>query len=265
MAEGLKQRILTAIGFGIPFLVLLLFNDITRVILLAILILLSAMEFLGLKHSKLFKTPVAIFSLSVSILILAVSVFFNQYYLFFLYAALISGVILLFNLFSGQKSLLDKGHGLFSMIYTTLPYTALVASRDAVDFKLVFFSMIILIWISDSSAYFVGKSVGKKKLMPSVSPGKTWEGFLGAGMITLICSYIFFSLNPQYSMTTWLFIGLAVWLFGSAGDLVESKFKRSINIKDSGSLLPGHGGILDRFDGFFFCIPFVLIIIEILN
>lgn len=265
MAEGLKQRIITAIGFGIPFLAFLLYNDTSRIILLSILILFSAWEFLGLKNKRVINNPFIILSLLITATILSLAILFNEYYSYFLFAALLSNILLLLNLFLGKKSILDSGYRIYSSIYTTLPYAALIASRDVIDFKLVFLSMILLIWISDSSAYFVGKSVGKNKLMPSVSPGKTWEGFLGAGMITLICSYIIYSLNPNYSMTAWLLVGLAVWLFGSAGDLVESKFKRSVNVKDSGNLLPGHGGILDRFDGFFFCIPFVLIIFEILN
>ena len=96
-------------------------------------------------------------------------------------------------------------------------------------------------------------------------PGKTWEGFWGAGLLTLLSSYFFFSYWESYDLRIWALIALSIWLFGSLGDLIESKLKRSLNIKDSSDIIPGHGGFLDRFDSFIFCIPFVLAIVQILN
>ena len=123
----------------------------------------------------------------------------------------------------------------------------------------------IIIWTSDSAAYFVGKNLGKHKLMPSISPGKTKEGFLGAGIIVIIISYIIYSFAGIFNMQGWALIGLIIWLIGSFGDLVESKIKRRAGIKDSSNILPGHGGFLDRFDSFIFCLPSVLLIYELLK
>ena len=139
---------------------------------------------------------------------------------------------------------------LISILYIVIPFCCIISSANTGFFMQIVIGSLILIWTSDISAYFVGKSIGKHKLMPSISPGKTWEGFFGAGMITCIASYILASFYINFDFQTWLLIGLSTWLFGSIGDLVESKIKRKLNIKDSGSILPGHGGFLDRFDGY---------------
>lgn len=116
-----------------------------------------------------------------------------------------------------------------------------------------------MIWISDIAAYFVGKNFGKHKLFESVSPKKTWEGFMGGGVFTILaavaCSYIL----PNIGLIHWVAIGLIVWLLGSLGDLVESAMKRHFMIKDSGTILAGHGGFLDRLDSFIFAISFVML------
>lgn len=108
---------------------------------------------------------------------------------------------------------------------------------------------LILMWTNDTGAYIAGKSFGRKKLFERVSPKKTWEGFIG-GVVLSICGALI--LAQYYTILAhhdWLIIALFVSIGGTFGDLAESMFKRSIDVKDSGSILPGHGGILDRFDG----------------
>ena len=272
MAEGLKQRVITAIAFGIPFLGALFYNDQSRIILLVIICIGSAFEYAGLQKKKWFTHPLHLISIALIILLVFVStlnyhpyvlgvIAFDGFHKLILYAGLIINTLFIANLFTGVFPVHRKAPWLANIIYASLSYMILMSTSPEL-LSVIFISMIILIWVSDSSAYFVGRSIGKNKLMPSVSPGKTWEGFLGAGMITLITGYIISTIYTQYPMQSWILIALCVWLFGSVGDLVESKFKRSIEIKDSGSLLPGHGGLLDRFDGFFFSIPFVVFLVE---
>lgn len=160
-------------------------------------------------------------------------------------------------------------------------YTMLGQMYIAVPFALVFFlsfqinvmgeatfdmllplSLFIFLWVNDSGAYCTGSLTGRHKLFPRISPGKTWEGSIGGGILVLIVAGIigYFAnndpTNPHLlSMGEWMGLGLVVVVFGTWGDLVESLFKRTLGIKDSGNLLPGHGGMLDRFDSSLLAIP----------
>ena len=115
--------------------------------------------------------------------------------------------------------------------------------------------LVILIWTNDSFAYLVGKNFGKHKLFPSVSPKKTIEGFIGGVVFSLIASYVIYRYVGEFSLINWLFIGLIASVLGTFGDLVESKFKRQAQVKDSGTIMPGHGGLLDRLDSIIFSSP----------
>lgn len=120
--------------------------------------------------------------------------------------------------------------------------------------------VIFIIWSGDSFAYLVGSWIGKTKLFPSVSPNKTWEGTIGGGVFALITGFLYFYFKEINSASYWMILGVVIYIFGSLGDLVESSIKRFFNVKDSGNILPGHGGFFDRFDSFIFIWPFVYII-----
>lgn len=115
-------------------------------------------------------------------------------------------------------------------------------------------SVFIFLWMSDTGAYCFGSMFGKRRLFPSISPKKSWEGFFG-GLLVAVGSSQLMALNTTLNRWEWLGLSLIVVLFGTWGDLVESLLKRQLNIKDSGNMLPGHGGILDRFDSSLLAIP----------
>ena len=123
----------------------------------------------------------------------------------------------------------------------------------------------ILVWANDTFAYLVGKNFGKHKLMPLVSPKKTIEGFIGGIIGTIIISFIIFTFTQIYSMLIWIILACIVAIFGTVGDLVQSKFKRQAGVKDSGTIMPGHGGLYDRLDSMLFASPFVYSFLEIIN
>ncbi|MEO0775984.1 MAG: phosphatidate cytidylyltransferase, partial [Bacteroidota bacterium] len=118
------------------------------------------------------------------------------------------------------------------------------------------FGLLLLTWSNDTAAYLVGSRIGKTPLFPRISPKKTWEGSLGGVVITFLIAFLISQWFREHSTKQWLVLAGIVAIFGSTGDLVESMLKRSENIKDSGNLLPGHGGVLDRFDAFIFLLPF---------
>jgi phosphatidate cytidylyltransferase len=150
--------------------------------------------------------------------------------------------------------------------YISLPFFCLVILRDLDNGFYWTILTFATIWICDSAAYFIGKKFGKHKLMSVVSPKKTIEGAI-AGFIAALIFFIFASnyLINEISLTTSIVLGVVIGIFGQIGDLIESKIKRDVGAKDSSNLIPGHGGILDRFDSIIFVVPFVLIILNLLN
>ena len=151
------------------------------------------------------------------------------------------------------------------IIYVGLPFALLhtaVFFDDQYHYEVILGSLFIL-WASDTGAYFSGKNFGKRKLFARVSPKKTWEGSIGGGILALAFGWGFS--NYFLSLTTWqwLCISVIIVVAGTYGDLVESLFKRSMRIKDSGRTIPGHGGFLDRFDGLLIASPFIVAFIKL--
>lgn len=151
------------------------------------------------------------------------------------------------------------------IIYVAIPFAliniiAFHPGRYSGD--LIIGSMLIL-WASDTGAYFAGVKFGKRKLFKRVSPKKSWEGSVGGLLIALAMTYTVSNFSNTLSMKDWLIIGFIIVIMGTYGDLVESLFKRSIEIKDSGSLIPGHGGFMDRFDGLLLAAPFIIAFLKI--
>lgn len=120
-------------------------------------------------------------------------------------------------------------------------------------------SVFIFLWASDSGAYLVGSLIGKHRLFERISPKKSWEGSIGGGVLALVAAWALWSFFPFMNLWQWMGMALVVVVFGTWGDLVESLMKRQLGIKDSGNILPGHGGILDRFDSALLAIPAVVV------
>ena len=166
----------------------------------------------------------------------------------------------------------DWAYTMLSQMYIALPLSMInvLAFRQTPDGTTHFYfllplSIFIFLWVNDSGAYCSGSLFGKHKLFPRISPGKTWEGSIGGGILVLLAAFLIWFLESKgdnYSnlnLVEWLGLGLTVVFFGTWGDLVESLFKRTLGIKDSGNLLPGHGGMLDRFDSSLMAIPAAVI------
>ena len=119
--------------------------------------------------------------------------------------------------------------------------------------------IILLVWANDTFAYFAGSLFGKHKIAPEISPKKSWEGFAGGLIFALLTGYLLSGFYPYLNPVQWLMMASLVSVFGTTGDFFESWLKRKAGVKDSGNLLPGHGGFLDRFDALIFCLPFITI------
>lgn len=125
--------------------------------------------------------------------------------------------------------------------------------------------MFIMIWSNDSFAYVVGKSLGKHKLFESISPKKTIEGFVGGLAFSVISAFVLEHYFGILSISVWVLMSIIVSVFGTLGDLVQSKFKRRADVKDSGTIMPGHGGIFDRMDSMLFSSTFVYLFLIIVD
>ena len=154
----------------------------------------------------------------------------------------------------------DSGKLIFTVVYVALPFSFALglpkySSYDN-TFTLEVLFLFILIWSSDTFAYLTGKFFGKHKMAPKISPKKTWEGYAGGVILTLVLSY--FIEKYQHDLRgNWMVVGFLVASFAPLGDLVESQLKRNFGVKDSGNIIPGHGGVLDRLDSFLICVPVV--------
>lgn len=195
---------------------------------------------------------------------------------FIVFVPYILSIVYLFisELYTGNKNAInDWAYTMLGQMYIALPFAlinilAFEVSPDgtARHFdKLLPLSVFIFLWTNDTGAYCSGSLLGRHKLFPRISPGKSWEGSIGGGILVLIVAAIIGSIanngdsTHALSIAEWMGLGLVVVFFGTWGDLVESLFKRTLGIKDSGNIMPGHGGMLDRFDSSLMAIPAAVI------
>lgn len=180
-----------------------------------------------------------------------------------------------------EKSLLNWAFALMAQLYIALPFSTICILsffKTVEDYTYIVYytpiftlSVFIFIWLSDSGAYIVGSRIGKRKLFPSISPKKSWEGTIGGAIFAVIASQLIainannFSDTPVLNHLGWAGLALVVVAFGTWGDLVESMLKRRLGIKDSGHILPGHGGFLDRFDSSLMAFPAAMVYIYTLR
>ncbi len=144
--------------------------------------------------------------------------------------------------------------------YVVLPFALLhIISYHGAEYSYhLTIGIFCILWLNDSGAYFVGRWIGKHKLYEKVSPNKTIEGLVGGIAISALSTFALVAIFPEIPHRQWLVIAVLVAVLANAGDLFESLLKRTSGVKDSGNLLPGHGGVMDRFDGLFFVLPFIV-------
>jgi len=160
---------------------------------------------------------------------------------------------------SDVKPFTNIAYTFLGILYVAVPFSLLhiiAFCTGKYQFELVT-GILLLTWASDTGGYFAGTFFGKTKLFLRISPKKSWEGFLGGAALTFTIAFLLASFAEILPLWKWMTIGLLTVTAGTYGDLVESLFKRSINIKDSGESLPGHGGFLDRFDALLLSLPFI--------
>lgn len=219
------------------------------------------------EYSEMVKNKNCRINITIGI-IAVIAIILNSFFNYIAYYELIIIIILLsiiYELFSKKNSAnLNLGCGLFGVLYIGFLSGALVRIREYFDGELyvnggmVIISILATIWICDSAAYFIGTPFGKHKLMPRVSPNKSWEGAIAGFCFSIITMIAAKHLILQFM--EWkdvIALGAIIGVIGQIGDLVESLLKRDVGVKDSSALIPGHGGIMDRFDSLIFSAPVI--------
>ena len=164
-----------------------------------------------------------------------------------------------------ENPLHNLAYFLLSQVYVVLPFSLLNYILFVNNYQpVLLLAVFVTIWVNDTGAYLFGVTFGKHRLLERISPKKSWEGFFGGAFATLISGYVFSLIIPDISLINWLIFSEIVLVFGTFGDLLESLIKRTVQVKDSGTIIPGHGGLLDRFDSMILAAPVIYIFLSFL-
>jgi phosphatidate cytidylyltransferase len=266
--KNLQQRVITALVFGIVMIGGILISPWTLAVLLFVISFFGLKEFYKLFNKEEY-LPQAALGILIAQLLFAILVFatmqmFTSYKSLFISIPLIS-ILFITELYRNKlKPFQNIAITLAGMIYITLPMMLLFYIGNGFEINGTYeyhssliLGFFILVWSSDTGAYFIGSKFGKHKLFERHSPKKSWEGFFGGIFFSLLAALIISRFYDELNTIEWMIVAVIIAVCGTLGDLIESMLKRSVNVKDSGQLLPGHGGILDRFDAMFIAIPFI--------
>ena len=274
--KTLATRATTALIFVSIMILGIMVSPYSLWLLFGIINVLSLMEFQKIATALPGNTPnhagletAMVATLGTAIYLIITSIAFNwidSRYIILIMPLLF--LLFIYALYSHSESPLSRmSLNLASLLWISIP-TALslpIALIDGTFSPLKLIGIILLVWISDSFAYIVGSVIGKTPLFKRISPKKTWEGSAGGLVASLIFAFLLSIIVPDWSFVKWAIIAILAVFLGTTGDLIESLLKRSVKIKDSGSILPGHGGFLDRFDAYFFSVPFIYTYLYLFN
>ncbi|MBK3494356.1 phosphatidate cytidylyltransferase [Viridibacillus sp. YIM B01967] len=255
----MKQRIITGVIAAALFIPFVVFGGIPFTLLVYAMAAIGLYEVLRMKDISLFSVQGILTLLTMFILlmpnawetkVMEATSYSKMEFLFLGAILLLIYTVLIKNKFTFD----DVGFVIISALYVGVGFHYLIETRIE-GLEYIIYALVI-VWTTDSGAYFVGRKIGKNKLWPEISPNKTIEGFVG-GIITAIFFAIIYQLvvGIDTSYVTLIIVTIIASIFGQMGDLVESAIKRHYDVKDSGKILPGHGGILDRFDSLLFVLP----------
>lgn len=269
--NNLQQRIFAAV-IGVAFILFaVLYNDLTFMLLFCAISTLTQFEFyklLGLDGNQPLTYYGTFCGISLIILTYLIEKDIVAFENYFLISPLLA-MIFFIKLYKKNdiKPFTNIGFTFLGLIYVALPFSLLIAMAmrgGTYNYEIVIGSLLLL-WASDIGAYFAGTKFGKRKLFERVSPKKSWEGAMGGALLAAVVAFTLGHYFLSFEPWKWYCIGAIIVVVGTYGDLVESLFKRSIAIKDSGSTIPGHGGFLDRFDGLLLSTPFIVTFIKIFS
>lgn len=273
--KNLGVRILTGAIFVAVLILGILINQYSFLIVFLLITVLALHEFYGLLN----KAGKA--SINTNLNILGGIVFFIAFYLYFsstirsfiIFVPYVIYILIVFisELYAKREDpIRSLAYSFLGQVYVVFPlsllsYLAFGYESSGGYHHAMLLALFIFIWVNDSFAYLTGSMFGKHRMFERISPKKSWEGFAGGALFAIIASVIYSTFYTQIPVWGWIGFALTMIIFGTLGDLIESLFKRTLQVKDSGSLLPGHGGILDRIDSVIFAIPAQFVFLEIFS
>lgn len=270
--NSLKTRTITGIVFVAILVSATLIHAYSFALLFGLIACLSTLEFVKMLNVKSDFSISPWISGSLSFFVYFISFlstfeFISQKYI--LLTLLTLPLVMIFEMYRNTNNAISNVLGsLFAIVYTSLPFALLcnirnmnMSENSAANFVLSYF---FIIWIHDSGAYIIGSKFGKRRLFERISPKKSWEGLLGGVSFSMIFAYVIHSIYPFMPLPQWMLLALLIVLTANFGDLTESMLKRNVGVKDSGNLLPGHGGLLDRFDAVLLSAPFVFVYLQLI-
>lgn len=264
----MKQRIITGIIAAIGFLSLLYLGDYVFHGLLWLMALIAFDELIRMSKSERTSIPAIVGYIGVAVMVLPWS---QGNYAFGMNAEVL---VWLFMLLLMTATVISKNKTtihtsvilLFGVIYIGMGFHYMATIRWHEDGLLWTLLIFFCIWITDAGAYFTGWAIGKRPLWPSISPKKTVEGAMGGLILSIAVAICFALYSPELiSLEKAALLGLLIGIVGQVGDLIQSAYKRTFGVKDSGTLLPGHGGVLDRTDSWLIVFPFVYLLLDVLS
>ena len=267
--RGLTGAVFVAILVGgvyyNPYTFLVLFSILTGLLIWEFYSLLK--EYFPSKTKRIISTAGGIY-LFASAFAYSNGLFGSSIFLPYMAFLLYSFISELYN--KHQNPLINLAFTLLAQLYCAgsfalANYIVLVKSADGeISFTPLFLiALFVFVWINDTGAYLIGSQFGKHRLFERISPKKSWEGFIGGAVASLIVSYGFSLFYTDLVWWQWLIFSVLVVVFGTFGDLMESLMKRSVGVKDSGRFIPGHGGLLDRFDSMLLAVPVIYLYLQL--
>ena len=267
--NNLTQRIITGVLGSAVIITGVCLTEWAYVIIFLIIGFFTLREFYKLIHADgIF--PETFFGLFTGLIIFLLTLFVARgnlpaKFLFLLFPLM--AIVFVVKLYSAsdKKPFTNIAFTFLGLVYVMLPVSLMnftAYNSEGYNFEIVLGTLLIL-WSTDTGAYFAGTFLGKTKLFPRISPKKTWEGFAGGAALALLFAYGLSRYFYTLSVIDWFAVAVIIIVCGTLGDLVESLLKRSIAVKDSGNVLPGHGGFLDRFDGLLIALPFITAYLQI--
>ena len=277
MKSNFTQRAITGIVFVVVLVGCILWGSISFSLLFTLIAALSVHEFGHLMNTynggSLNKTITALGGAYLFLALGSFCIGATDARIFLPYLFLLLYVMITELYLKKANPLGNCAFSMLSQLYIALPFALLniLAYHNSPENSSVTYnpilplSIFVFIWLSDTGAYCVGSLIGKHRLFERISPKKSWEGSVGGAVFSIASSLIFAHCYPFFSIAQWAGLAAVVVVFGTWGDLTESLMKRQLGIKDSGNILPGHGGMLDRFDSALMAIPAAVIYIYVLT
>jgi phosphatidate cytidylyltransferase len=265
--NNLNKRLSTGILLAVIILRTITFGSYGLLIIMLILDFLGLLEFYRIFRSEKLIPRGALGMVLGTMVISAIYLVasdVSDFRIFLVIIPVCFSIFLLELFLKAENPFLNIAITLLGVVCISIPFglflwLAFLPWGSAVYHAKMMIGLFIILWSADAGAYLFGKSLGKRHLFPRISPNKTWEGSAGGAVCAFLGSYVIYRLFHSFPLNFWLSIAAIILIFGTFGDLIKSLMKRSLHIKDTGTILPGHGGILDRFDTLLGSAPFIFI------